>query len=289
MEIPKNELIKHLPYPDYAAIPALRAGDLKQMHGKSPRHLQVARKSPDNSTGALAFGKLFHLALECPERFRATYVVEPEFTGKTKDGRDSTRSAAAREAKESWYSENAGKPIVARELERDLLGMIESVLSHKRLGAMLKDGISESTLVVTDPETGIDLKCRPDFITPRGHILDLKTTRNASRGFFTAQIFSDRGQSPFYALQAAHYTHCMKVAKIGHPDLFVIAAIEKEEPWGIMLYPLDTGGIDVGEAHRAHLTREYAKALSSGVWPCYSEDFETVSVPQYAKWVEYGE
>ena len=264
-----NKLHQGLSYEQYAAEPGLRASELKHLM-RSPAHLVAAKSKPQEYNEALEFGKLFHLAIENGERFMDMYTIEPEFTGKTKDGKDSTRSSAAKEAKSQWYKElKPGTVVVKNEWHEPLVGMLKAVSEHPKLRPLIKDGVRETSIWAEDPETGIIIKGRPDFISARGHIVDFKTTRDAHPDFFMNQIFSHKNHSPFYILAAAHYAHLARVTKMCKEDSFTIVCIEKEPPYGIMIYPLDIGCIGPGEQWRSELTKLYAKCVEEVRWPCY--------------------
>jgi hypothetical protein len=281
-------LYQGLSYEEYTStstnISALRSGHLKHLK-KSPAHLKAALEAPREETEALRQGKLVHSFLENPEKFMDTYVMEPEFTGKTKDGKDSSRSAEARQAKVDWYASLGPKSIVVKKDDITMIkGISKTIREQSRLRELLKEGMSETSLWVKDPETGVNLTCRPDFITKHGHVVDIKTTRDASIPFFLNQIFSDKFSSPFYVLQAAHYSHCIKSAKVGNGESFIFVAIEKEAPWGVRMFPLDSGQLDVGEQVRARLTKLYAECLSKDVWPCYPDEFVHTEIPSWVGW-----
>lgn len=286
MKFEPNKLHQGLSYESYAAEPGLRASDLKHLR-KSPAHWRAYQNAPKETTDALEFGKLFHSAIERPEEFLATYVVEPVFEGRTKKGELTTSLACTevKQARAKWYSDLKPNALVVRSSWKDeLLGMLDSVNKHRLLKNLLKNGVRETSLWVEDPETGVTLKCRPDFISEKGYMVDIKTTRDASAAFFRNQVFSTKYDGdPFYILQAAHYSHCARLSKVCRGDMFVFVAIEKEPPYAVMVYTLDEGQMGPGEQWRAHLTKLYAECDASGKWPGYPEEAVSMLAPE---WVE---
>lgn len=280
-----GKLIPDLNYGQYHAVKGLRSSHLKLMK-RSPAHLVADQLVPKKSTDALEFGALFHSAIENGPKFLDTYVTEPEFSGPTKDGRDSTRSAAAKEAKAQWYAaQKPGTVIVKKAWVDPLIGMLKSAMSHKLVGNLLKNGVRETSLFVDDPETGELLQCRPDFISEKGYMVDIKTTRDGTHPFFYHQIFSSKyPDDPYYILQSAHYSHCARVASLSgvKSDNFIFVAIEKEPPYGITVWPMDIGCLGPGEQWRAHLTALYSKCKKEQNWPCYPEKAKQVSPPEWA-------
>lgn len=277
MSIPydKGKLIPGLSYLEYAAVPGLRASDLKLLK-RSPAHWQAAKNAPKKKTDALAFGTLFHTAIEHPERFLELYAVEPDVDLRTKIGKQELE-----EFKDKCKDDAI---IVPYDWADDLVGMLRSCMNHKLLKNLLKDGVRETSLFVDDTETGELLQCRPDFISAKGFLVDIKTTRDASQSFFLNEIFSSRfSGSPFYGLQAAHYAHCARMSQVCNGDSFIFVAIEKEPPYGIMIYPMDEGCLGPGEQWRSDLTKLYAECRKTQQWPCYPERAVQVFPPE---WVE---
>jgi hypothetical protein len=133
---------------------------------------------------------------------------------------------------------------------------------------------------VKDPETGVILAAKYDFITDRGDGCDIKTTRDASVHHFKSAILSE--YSTFYILQAAHYAHVLKVAGIGRGDRFTFVAIEKTPPYEIAVYTLDEGHLAIGEEWRKHLTNVYAECLETGQWAGYPDKAQSFDIPNYA-------
>lgn len=267
------EILYELAYDDYAAKPGLRASDLKTLK-RSPAHWKAQQEAERPETDAFMFGRAVHSALENGEKFIETYAVEPEVNRRTNAGKEELSKWRA--------SLRPGAVVVKPEWVDPIKGMLLAMRQHRLVGNMISKGTRESSVFVTDPETGIRLKCRPDLITDRGHLVDFKSTRDASDDVFTRDIFSKRGY--FYALQLAHYCHCLRVAGIGSGESATIIAVEKEAPYGINIFPLDVGCLSVGEHWRKKLTAYYADCVSKNEWPSYPESPVQVVIPN---WVEY--
>jgi exodeoxyribonuclease VIII len=237
----------------------------------------------------MEFGSLFHQAIQSPRKFLDTFVEEPVFVGKTQDGKMSTRSKEAKEFKSHWYAGlKPGTVVVKSNWVEPLVGMLNACLKHRLVGSLLSKGVPEGSLFVNDPETGELLQCRPDFIHEDGLWMDFKTTRDATYPFFHRQIFGSKKDDPFYLLQAAHYTHCGKIAGIGNSKEFLFVAIEKTAPYGIKTWPLDAGALDAGDEHRKRLTALYSQCKRDNIWPCYDERPETAGIPQWFERCEDG-
>lgn len=278
-----GQLTHGVTYQQYADAEGLRSGWLQEIR-RSPAHLQEAIKNPKEPTPALILGQKIHHALENPEKFLDLAVCAPKFTGLTKDGRESSQSAEARKAKESWYAdvELSGKIALTTDDYATITGILKAVREHRLTRNLLAKGYRETSIRVKDPETGQVLKCRPDFIHEEGFLVDHKSARDASRLAFGSEIFSEFKQ--FYILNAAHYVHCLKLAGIGRKDEATLIALEKEPPYALNVFPLDAGHLDLGERWRASLTRKYAECVSSGIWPAYDEKAVCLEIPQYSRY-----
>jgi hypothetical protein len=280
MGITKNELVIGVPYEQYAAEPGFRASWLNKLK-ISPQHFLAMKNQEDEDTPAKRLGRLIHSVFENGEKFMDTYIVEPKFTGKTKDGKESARSGEAIQAKKDWYASLDAEAVVVTSEELEVLvGIANQVKNSRLLTNMLKGSVRESSLWVDDPETGVLLQCRPDFVTASGYIVDIKSTRQNARDF-PGDIFSDKYGKRFYVLSAAHYVHCARVAKLSKTDSITLLAVETHAPFGFIPYVLDIGCLGPGEQWRSHLMSIYAECLKTGVWPGYPDEVQGLVPPEY--------
>lgn len=283
MSFELGKLHKGVSYEEYAAEPGLRASDLKELK-RSPAHWKAAKAQVQEKKEHLEFGKVFHSIIENGEQFLEHYIVEPVFEGRTKKG-DLTTSLNCKDVKDkrdAWYAELKPQAVVVQaDWVPRILGMMKSIRSHRLVGNLVKNGVRETSLWVKDPDTGLTLQCRPDLVTEAGFLVDFKTTEDAQPDKWTGpygHIFGTRGW--FYAMQMAHYNHCLRVAGISRGESATIVAIEKEEPYGIMVYPLDVGNLGPGEQWRHHLTAIYASCVKTDKYPSYPEAAYALLTPE---------
>lgn len=282
MDYELGKLIQGLSYPEYDAISAVRSGMLQSIR-RSPAHFQWEQKHPKEPSKAMLGGLNLHSALERPQEFKDSLIEIPQFVGKTKDGRDSERSAEAKEKKAEWFANlPPGKLALTKEEIEKITEQLNMCLQHRLLGNMVREGQRESTVVVKDPDTGLLLKCKYDFISKQGWPVDFKSTRDARPSYFLQTIYSER--SYFYVLNAAHYAYCAKISGQCESKAFIFVAVENVGPYGIRIYTLDEHELDVGERERARLTRLYAECLAKNSWPSYPEKAIRAVIPG---WVQY--
>lgn len=153
----------------------------------------------------------------------------------------------------------------------------KSVLEHSGAQLMLESGYAELSAFWTDPDTGIECKCRPDWLIKDlfGNIVgiaDVKTTEDASPDGFSKSI-AKYG----YDLQAAYYSDGVK-AVIGKAIPFYFIAIEKKAPYAVSVYRADDAMIEAGR----NSTRGYKAALAILAW-CREND----NYPSYQGFVQY--
>lgn len=288
MDVELGKLYQGLSYDEYAHtslnLTALRSSYLKPLK-KSPAHLQTSLQEERVESEAFRQGKLVHKFLENPEKFMESYVVEPEFTGLTKDGKDSKRSAEAKNLRCAWRASIPDDKVILKTDDVDLIkGISKSVREHTLVRNLLKEGMSETSLWVNDAENEVTLASRPDFIAKEGFIVDIKTTRSAHPDDFTRDIFSPGGYH--YVLQASLYARCAKLAGLQRSDSFVFIAIEKEPPYCLNVFPLDHGCLAVGDSYVEKLIKLYGQCLKSGEWPGYSTKAVPVNIPTWVGWSE---
>ena len=188
---------------------------------KSPAHF--AEWQPED-TAALAFGRALHMLVLQPEIFGEHYFVMERPNLRTASGRQAVADIEAQ-----------GLEVIFSEDFAVLDGMRKSVYANKYAAALLR-GEKEVSYYWTDPDTGIDCKCRPDCRTElktTSVIVDLKSCRDASTDAFAAEAVRLG-----YDLQVAMYrTGVEKIEQ--KPHKFVFVAVEKSPPYAVNILEAD--------------------------------------------------
>jgi hypothetical protein len=135
---------------------------------------------------------------------------------------------------------NAGKiRLSADEWER-VHGCRDALLGEPRLKPILRDGKPEAWLAASDPDTGIPLKGRADWIAPNC-ILDIKTF-SQQRGKSIDRCVADAIWNERYYRQAWLYSHLDGLMSGRHKHSaaqtgrdFVMAFVESEPPHEVRL------------------------------------------------------
>jgi hypothetical protein len=182
------------------------------------------------------------------------------------------RTKAAQQARKDAYA--AGKcPLLKADAER-ARAIADSVLTHPTVGAILSQGEPERSIFWIDQETGVTRRARPDWLRSNA-IVDIKTCQDASPGKF-AKSCADFG----YAMQDAWYTDAVEAVGLGRLP-FIFVAVEKDPPHLVGIYQLDAAAEAIGENLNRMALRIYAECESSGEWPGYSTDIETLQLPAW--------
>jgi exodeoxyribonuclease VIII len=158
--------------------------------------------------------------------------------------------------------------------------MMLSMLNHPVSASLLKGdlpGKSEQSFFAVEPETGLETKCRPDFMLNDGSlIIDLKTTTDASPKGFQKSLVSFR-----YYVQAAWYLDVVEMSTGKRPDGFLFIAVEKQRPFATGVYVADEEMIKLGREHAMEDLRKIAEWQASGHYPGYSDRAEMISLPKW--------
>lgn len=258
---------ENIPAAEYHAMHDYVSNSYLSRLDKCPAAAQV----PQEDTPAMLLGRAVHcVVLEGEEEFNKNFCVAPAVNKRTNGGK-----AAWAE----FCAANPGKDVITADEYQTLINMREAVYQHPFARMILAEGVSEQTVIWTDPDTGIKCKCRPDRIPSNGAgvLVDLKTTTDAGEHGFTRSV---TGYG--YARQAAYYLDGYNAATGAAADAFVFVAVEKTAPYRVEVYELDPEFIAWGrEEYRRLLELEYT-CRSQGEYPNrQSDEMITLYKPKY--------
>lgn len=200
----------------------------------------------------------------------------------------SNGAASTAAAKQFIADARANGEIPLKRAEFDTVNaMAEAVLAHPEARALLEQpGAAEVSLFADDPETGVAMRCRfdylPDFTAPNPVCVDLKTTaKNASpEGFArtTADHRYDIQQEfylPIYMHVTGDFTARMK---------FIV--VEKEPPHLVGVYELAPEFAEMGRKKVRDALDTYARCVETGVWPGYDTNPYPLQPPTWLMFQE---
>ena len=223
---------------------------------------------PRESTAAFDMGTVLHASALPGENADDIAVRMPAGMKKTtKEGK-------------AFVAENKGKIILnssdAYVVDQMMLSLREHPFSAGLVNGELK-GKAEQSFFSTDPETGLELKARPDFLMDDlSLILDLKTTVDASPKGFQSSVARYR-----YFVQASHYLDVVEGATGTRPQAFLFIAVEKTRPFSTAVYMADQAMIDLGKQQAREDLNNIAQWIADDKFPGYSERVEEISLPKW--------
>lgn len=240
---------------------------------RSPAHYREYVVNPPEPTPAMQLGTAFHMALLEQDLFQRSFVIAPKFDRRTKEGK---------EAAAAWEAENAGKTCLTADQMAAIEEMVASVRQHSGAASLLSSGMAEMSGFWIDGETGIECKCRPDFLAMAGEtitgIVDVKTCCDASADGFSRAI-----ATLGYDIQAAFYQDGLK-AVTGRTVPFYFIAVEKEAPYAVAAYKASEEVIEVGRAKYRGALQLLKWCRENNQWPAYQPngEIETINLPRWA-------
>lgn len=239
----------------------------------------------------------FKARMDAPQKpkriFEFGHLVHLEVLGKGVEtveiDADNYRAKAAREARDKARTDGKVPVLVGAEANDDFyaeLGkakaMAAKVHNDPRTGPLFdREGQAEKSLYFTDPETGVRLRGRTDWITwidGRLTCVDVKTSATANPAELDRKFWSLG-----YHMQNAWYRDLIVSLGLSDDPDFAFVVIEKDDPY-VLTGPVRYDADDVAEGRR--LNREaielYARCRDANNWPEYTDGPLTVHLPPYA-------
>ena len=280
-----------MPDPDsYHSHPAISASHLKLLACQTPRHYWDRYVNPDPApsveTDAMLLGTQLHMLTLEPGRFAETFHLDltpadaprrptaKQLEGLSKPPREGTKArdehdriAAAAAWWADWDASHPPQPGEALPAQRwlDLQGMATSLARCPIIGPLLaQQGAAEEALFWHDPDLGIDCRCKPDWLTADGWVLDLKSCVSANPRRFRWQAW-DLG----YDIQAWFYLRGIQQARGITPRGFLFAAVEKGRPYVSTPILASEALLERGRARAEAAVAQLLECRRTGVWPGY--------------------
>lgn len=224
------------------------------------------------------YGKMIHEALLDGEKFQGRYIIEPEFWGRTLDGKQSKQSKEAKEKRAMWLADLPPGKLVVTEKERtEIIEIVGSVKEHEDATLLLSNGVAERAGYFRDAETGLRLKIKPDFLSfDITRLTDVKTTRDAQKNKFGSSAAGYR-----YDVQLYMYAEGVRAITGKFPEIISILALEKVAPFECACYHIRIDQLDQARLdYRKALTR-IREGIDSDKWPMRQTQMEPLHTPTW--------
>lgn len=208
-------------------------------------------------------GNIIHTSILEPTELWKRYAIGPTVDKRTKAG------------KEEWLAfqeVNEGKEVITAEQGEMATSVLNNVTGDDAVLELLEHGKPEASIFWNDAESGLDCRCRPDWLGI-DTIIDVKSTDDARQFAKSVMQYGYHRQQSFYMEGA------------GALDLgierFLFLVVEKKPPFGFMIYELDLDLVEYGWAQWRSALNAIAQAKFSGEWPGYSSDIQAVAKPAW--------
>lgn len=239
---------------------------------KSPKkyhYRYLSGEYEDTETDALKKGTAFHTMILEPENISETVAILPEHLKKpsisqrnAKNPSDST-IIQIREW-DKWQEENAEKAHLKKDEVDELRAMANSLRNEPATRKLLgQKCFVEPSIFWTDPETGIDLKCRIDGLPEHMKMtLDVKTTADVDPESFSRSIVNYG-----YSLQAFMQQEAVYQLTGERPEATIFVCCEKKPPYDTGFFMADEMILKHGELWYRTLLRQLAECRLNDIWP----------------------
>lgn len=236
-------------------------------------------RNDNESNQAMEIGDMVHKAILEPHLVHENYCSDEEALNAAFEAKPDVKSPRSTKAYKDKIEDlrKSGKTILPDENFEMMRAMVENVYSHPKAKNILSNGLAEQCIYAKDPETGLLLRCKADFMLPDGIMVDVKTTSDARPDEFSKSVWNFR-----YHVQAAYYLHVARLAFGSHFKSFIWICLEKKRPYDIAIYTPDEGTMDYGHQMFKKNLRELANCFEKDSWPGYSNHIEPLALPNWA-------
>lgn len=231
---------------------------------RSPAHAMSRGKW--KSTRNMEIGSAFHSSTLEPDLYKRDYrIVEC-------DARTSSLY------KQACKDHPSAQVLTLGEAET-VKGMTDGVYRNPKLRSVIElPGKAEVAYFAIDPETGLMIKCKFDWLTDCFTALDIKKTQDARMHKFSQSI-----NTYMYHMQDAFYRHVFRCATGEDLREFYFGAVEEQKPHASNRWRLGPESRKKGDALFREALTTLAICLDRNEFPAYPCDGDDeIEIPAYA-------
>jgi len=276
-------IIPDMPMEEYQARPEISKHDLDDFE-RAPAYYRYFKDNPKAEREEMGLGSLAHLILLEPEKLDELCIVLPPDpprrpTAKQLAMEVEKRTDAAKrsiEFWEEWRSKADGKTIVKSESLEIVRAMRASVMGSRSTRDLIESaGLREASLFWRMND--VECRMRPDILADEGIIVDPKTTSDARRASFMAEIYRMR-----YHNQAAYYKEGSKANGYDF-KAFIFLPIETKPPYLCTYYKASEVMLDWGKIENAQSLMRLKNCQDNNEWPGLKGDLnDPIELPAWA-------
>lgn len=231
---------------------------------RSPAHAMSRGKW--KSTRNMEIGSAFHSSTLEPDLYKRDYrIVEC----------DARTSSLYKQA----CKDHPSAQVLTIGEHETVQGMTAGVYRNAKLKEIIElPGSPEVAFFAVDPDTGLPIKCKFDWLTDCAISLDLKKTQDARAFAFSKSIYTY-----MYMMQDAFYRHVYKCATGEDLKEFYFGAVEEQRPHASNRWRLGPESRKKGDALFREALITLAVCLDRGEFPAYPDDGDDeIEIPAYA-------
>ncbi len=233
----------------------------------TPAHYRWRMDHQNDPTPAMIFGSAVHaLTLETAEL--------AIFEG------SAWNSVAGRKFLIEHDPDGDEAPILAKDVAA-AKAMAYSLRHHQIVAKALTNGRAEQAMFAQDPDTGIWLRGKLDYlqqaVKDRLVITDVKTTQDAYFG-----EFSRSAAKLSYHVSDAHYARIVKLLGLAKRVTMIYATVESHPPYLVSVHQISDEDLRRGDELDQLAIRTFARCLETGDWPGYPNKINKLTLPVYA-------
>lgn len=246
-----NGIYENMPAAIYHAHSSSISKSGLDLIARSPAHYRFA--APREETRPMLIGSATHCAILEPAQYASRYLVVRE----AEDRRCKAWNAAMKE------SPGAEERMLTGPEGLRIETMAGAVRSNPHIAELINaGGRSELSVFAKDPETGVAVRIRIDWLTDDLRAMDLKTTQDLRNDAFVRSVWDYR-----YHVQQAFYSDVFEWATGEKLRDWQFAVIESTAPHVSSLVRLPPDLLHAGRIEYRRDLNRYAECLAKDQWP----------------------
>lgn len=231
---------------------------------RSPAHFRWQQQHPPEPKTRFEFGTAAHKLVLKVGAPLVEYDYDAEKVKKPK-------ATTAFKEQQAALRKTGGVLLLPDEM-RQVEAMAAKIREHRLAMELLAEGQAEVSAYGQDPDTGIWLRGRFDWLAART-VVDYKTAESSD-----PVVFVKKAVEYAYDLQSAWYLDLAALA--GHPvDAFAHIVQEDKPPYVVTVVVLPAELIMRGRALKRRALERYRDCIEADAWPGYLPDTEFATPP----------
>lgn len=223
----------------------------------------IAKSVPFVDKPHFKFGEAGHTKILEPDQFDKRYAVMPPFSG--------TGSMVQKERFEQRM-EQEGKKVLSQNQWDAMPHLRRAIDSNPIAKKLTSGGVAEVSFFKLDEETGLLIKCRPDYIIDN-LIIDLKTCDTVKEG-----LIDKKFKSFGYHIQDQMYLDITGL------DEFCFVAVKSKPPYTVNpAVDFDDDVKRLGYMLYRKGLRDLKQCIDTGVWPMQTKGRYTIKANKLDK------